>query len=225
MRIDFKESRTHQFYSAFLWCLAIFVAHLYFLYSAPYDLYADEAQYWYWSLTPDWGYFSKPPIVAWLITATTSVCGHGEACVKLASPILHFFTSLVMYGIGYHLFSKRVGFWSAITYATLPGVTLSSYIISTDPPLLFFWSLSFYFLVRALKDWHIKWWILMGITVGFGLLSKYNMIIFFGSLGLYFLLNKENRIYLFSFKFWLSILIAAGVYYPNFLWNQEQGVC
>ena len=31
------------------------------------ELYPDEAQYWLWSRTLDFGYFSKPPMVAWTI--------------------------------------------------------------------------------------------------------------------------------------------------------------
>ncbi|MEM1149615.1 MAG: hypothetical protein AAGI03_03545, partial [Pseudomonadota bacterium] len=28
------------------------------------ELYADEAQYWRWSRTIEWGYYSKPPMIA-----------------------------------------------------------------------------------------------------------------------------------------------------------------
>jgi len=28
----------------------------------PVGLYFDEAQYWMWSQTFDWGYFTKPPL-------------------------------------------------------------------------------------------------------------------------------------------------------------------
>ena len=48
------------------------------------DLFFDEAQYWSWSLDPDFGYYSKPPLIAWMIGATTAVCGHGEACIRAA---------------------------------------------------------------------------------------------------------------------------------------------
>ncbi|MDD3530970.1 MAG: hypothetical protein PHS77_13950, partial [Gallionellaceae bacterium] len=42
------------------------------------ELYADEAQYWTWSLAPAWGYYSKPPMVAWAIWLGTSIFGDGE---------------------------------------------------------------------------------------------------------------------------------------------------
>ena len=218
--INRKKQSIYGFKYVFLFTAAVLLIHIFYLASLPYDLYADEAQYWSWSKSLDWGYFSKPPMIAWVIAGTTKFCGDGEFCVRLGAPILHFFTAILMYLIGTRLFTKRVGFWSSVVYSTLPGVTVSSYIISTDAPLLFFWALSFYALIRGLKDWHIKWWILLGIAAGFGMLSKYTMVMFYASAGLYFIISKENRVYLFSFKFWLAILISVAVYWKNFAWNQ-----
>lgn len=36
------------------------------------DLFMDEAQYWAWSRDLALGYFSKPPLIAWII--------HGASC-------------------------------------------------------------------------------------------------------------------------------------------------
>ena len=60
-------------------------------------LFGDEAQYWSWSLEPAFGYYSKPPMVAWLIAATTAVAGQGEFAVKLASPLTHAVTALMIF--------------------------------------------------------------------------------------------------------------------------------
>ena len=106
------------------------------------DLFTDEAQYWAWSREPAFGYYSKPPLIAWIIAATTPVCGDSEFCVRLPSVFIHLATSLVVYVIGLRLFSERVGFWSAVTFATLPGISVSSGIISTDVPLLFAWAVA-----------------------------------------------------------------------------------
>ena len=43
-----------------------------------FDLHFDEAQYWEWSQQLDWSYYSKGPLVAWLIAASTGLFGHGE---------------------------------------------------------------------------------------------------------------------------------------------------
>jgi 4-amino-4-deoxy-L-arabinose transferase-like glycosyltransferase len=52
------------------------------LFVTPFELYPDEAQYWLWSRDLAFGYFSKPPMIAWLIWATTGVGGDAEPWVR-----------------------------------------------------------------------------------------------------------------------------------------------
>ena len=40
--------------------------------TTPLDLGVDEAQYWLWGQTPDFGYFTKPPLIAWICLLYTS---------------------------------------------------------------------------------------------------------------------------------------------------------
>src|SRR5262245_55287156 len=90
------------------------------------DLFFDESQYWSWSRELAFGYFSKPPLLAWIIAGATAVCGNGEACVRAASPLLYFGTSLLIYAIAEQLYDARTAFWSALSFALLPGVVFSS---------------------------------------------------------------------------------------------------
>ena len=48
-----------------------------------FDLFGDEAQYWLWSQTIDLGYYSKPPLVAWVVGVITYVFGSGFVVLKL----------------------------------------------------------------------------------------------------------------------------------------------
>ena len=66
------------------------------------NLSGDEAQYWSWAQTLDWGYFSKVPMVAYLIAAATAACGDGEDCVRLPSALLHGATALVLFFVARH---------------------------------------------------------------------------------------------------------------------------
>ena len=50
---------------------------------SPLDLYPDEAQYWWWSQNPDWGYFSKPPMIGWVIWLTTAFFGDAEWAIRI----------------------------------------------------------------------------------------------------------------------------------------------
>src|SRR3989442_7956392 len=46
---------------------------LYLAHDCPLDLAPDEAHYWDWSRHLDWSYYSKGPLVAYLIRAGTAL--------------------------------------------------------------------------------------------------------------------------------------------------------
>lgn len=213
------ESSIFRFGNAALFIAVITLYRLYFLFTSGYDLYADEAQYWHWAQQFDFGYYSKPPMVAWMIMLTTSLCGDGEACIRLASPLAWAVTSLLVYAIGRELFDRPTAFFSAVVFATLPAVTLSSALISTDPFFLLFWALSLLAFIRALRSDRWRWWILTGIAAGLGLLSKYTMVLFAVSALTYLLWSEEHRHHLKNLRLWAGAGIAFLLYLPNLLWN------
>ena len=63
------------------------------LFVSPSELGFDEAQYWDWSRHFAFGYFTKPPLIAWIIGIERGLCGDTAACVRLASPLFHLIES------------------------------------------------------------------------------------------------------------------------------------
>ena len=78
------------------------------------DLFFDEAQYWAWSREPAFGYFSKPPLLAWTIALAERVCGSTEACIRSPAPVLYLGTSLLVYGVARQLYDTQVAFYAAL---------------------------------------------------------------------------------------------------------------
>jgi 4-amino-4-deoxy-L-arabinose transferase-like glycosyltransferase len=205
-----------------LWAVfAVTVARLIWLAAGHADLYPDEAQYWLWSLHPAFGYYSKPPLVAWLIAATTALFGEDELAIRLAAPLLHFAASLVIFAIARRLYDARVAMWSAIAYATLPGVSASAALISTDAPLLFCWAVALYGFIRAREPGGARWWIAVGVATGFGLLAKYAMAYWLLSALLFLLLFRDERRHVP--RFLGATAIALALYAPNLIWNALNG--
>ena len=91
---------------------------------SPLELYPDEAQYWFWAQTPALGYFSKPPMIGWIVWLTTTIFGNAEWAIRLSSPLLHAGTALFIYGIAKRLSDSRVGMWSALAYHHAAGALL-----------------------------------------------------------------------------------------------------
>src|SRR5665213_92650 len=94
---------------------AVTAARLLWLALGQANLYPDEAQYWWWSLHPAFGYYSKPPLVAWIIALTTAALGDSELGVRIAAPLLHFAAALAVFGLARRLYDSRVAMWSAVT--------------------------------------------------------------------------------------------------------------
>src|SRR5262245_14242277 len=187
------------------------------------DLFFDEAQYWAWSREPAFGYFSKPPLLAWTIALAERVCGSSEACLRAPAPILYFGTSLIVYAVARQLYDAQVAFYAALTTALATGAAFSARIIQTDVPL-FFWALALLAYVKLLAGGGTRWGILLGIALGLGLMAKYAMIYFVLGIALAALLDADARALLRNPSLWLGFAIAALVIAPNILWNVENGI-
>lgn len=185
------------------------------------ELYADEAQYWRWSRSFEWGYYSKPPMIAWVIGTATSVLGNAEWAVRIPAPFLHTVAASALFCLGREMFSPRVGMFATIGYALMPGIILSSAVISTDGVLLPFWCTGLYLLWR-LRTRPDAGWVTavgLGVSMGCGFLSKYAMLYFFIGLALTALFDRDTRRALFSPKGLAAIAIAAALIAPHMLWN------
>ena len=214
------EAEERSFRAAVFIIFGLTILRFLWIASGATDLYPDEAQYWIWSLKPAWGYYSKPPLIAWLIAGSTWLTGSdNELAVRLPAPLLHFGTALIVYAIAQRLYDARAAFWSSIAYATLPGVWVSSFIISTDAPLLLCWSIALYAFVRAREPNSEAWWWAAGVAAGVGLLAKYAMVYWMLSALLFLLVYKDERRHLPRFA--AAMLLALLIYAPNFVWNLE----
>lgn len=193
------------------------------LWFSPFNLFVDEAYYWGWAQHLDFGYYSKPPMIAILIALTTSVCGDGEFCVKSGALIVHPLTALLIFFIAKSLFDARTGFYSALAYLTMPGVAWSSMIISTDVVLLFFWAAALLLFIKALRTNNMGYWLAAGLAGGLGLQSKYNMMVFPLSVVLYLWSGPQQRSQFKRTGLYVAMTVAVLVFLPNLLWNAHHG--
>ncbi len=82
-----------------------FVSHLMYLRNdCPIDLSGDEAQYWDWSRQLELSYYSKGPLVAYIIRAACAVFGDVMWAVRLPALILGVGTSILTYLLTLKLF-------------------------------------------------------------------------------------------------------------------------
>lgn len=201
-----------------LWALSLLVK---LILAALIPLSADEAYYWVWSHKLQLSYFDHPPMVAWLF-----YLGHFLEpllnAVRWPAVILGHGLIAVWYGILKDTvdFSKIRMWVYLVLFSPLLG--FGSLIVTPDLPVLFFWSLSLYLALQALKEKNLMSYALLGASLGLGFCSKYHIVLFVPCLLAYLLIEKKWR----DVR-WGGVLLTllAGLLFctPVILWNYQNG--
>ena len=199
-----------------VWLLALYRLAVIAFGDIPLDV--EEAYYYSWSHHLEAGYFSKPPLLAWVLAGITQLLGDSPAVIKSISVVFYSATALVIYALGTRLYVPRTGAWAALVFQSLPIVGVLSLFTSTDAPLMLFWALTLYGFVRALEHNHPGWWAFTGLAAGLGLLSKYTIGALAVGLLLAILSEPRWRRMLVSSPLWLGLGMAAVVWSPNLMW-------
>ncbi len=200
-----------------------FIFRLLYIASDITELAPDESYYWQWSRNLDWAYYSKGPLVAWLIRAGTMIGGHTEFGIRLPTVLLSAYTLWLSSVLYRRLFpgDDRGLFLLAIFYNTVPLVMVGSLIATIDPSLCAAWLTcvwGLYLAVREQRSW--AWW-LVGLIFGVGILAKYTMLLFPFTLFAYLLFSPSHRIWLKRPHPYLATLGGLLFLIPILIWNVQ----
>jgi 4-amino-4-deoxy-L-arabinose transferase-like glycosyltransferase len=211
--------------AAVLMVVALECLRLVALFRTPLELYPDEAQYWLWSRTLAFGYYSKPPVIAWAIWATTAIGGDAEAWVRLSAGLFQAGATLTVFLVGRRLYGSNAGLAGAALYALMPGVQLSALVAATDAPLLFFLGLTLLAYVALLKARRRRTLLAaaLGAALGFAFLSKYAAAYFVVGLALHLALSRPARAVWSPGRATAALAALALVLVPNLAWNAAHG--
>lgn len=145
------------------------------------ELSTDEAQYWAWGQSLAFGYYSKPPLIAWIIRGSTDLLGQSVAAVRLAAPLFHAATALILFFCVRRMLSVQLAAIAALSYLTMPAVAVGSALMTTDTPMLTFAALALFLqllLAEARSEGRPAWGLalLFGLALGMGVLAKQAMV-------------------------------------------------
>lgn len=204
----------------FWWFLALIVGYRFLVLAQPhFSLFYDEAYYFHWSLNPDLGYYSKPPMVSWCIWLSTALLGNNVFAIKCMANILYAASAIVVFHTVHRYSSSSNALIGGLIFITVPMIGFNSEFITTDAPLILFWSLALFYALRSQESPTIKNWALLGVFTGAGMLSKYTM----GALPLavfgYMLSSPNQRPRLLTLGPWLAAIIAGLIFGLNIYWN------
>jgi Dolichyl-phosphate-mannose-protein mannosyltransferase len=207
--------------------------HLLFLArNCPFDLAPDEAHYWQWSRDLDASYYSKGPLVAYLIRASceltgswsVAISGHEGLAVRLPAVICGSLMIAGLYVLAVQCFGdERLGTIVAAIALSLPTLTVGHTIMTIDAPYMCCWAWALVFGHRAIFR-HSAWaWPLLGLMIGLGILAKYTMVLWIPCAGLFLVYSRDHRWLLRRPGFWTACAIAAAFCLPILWWNFNNG--
>ncbi len=203
-----------------LFIVSSFIIHWLYISYGPLDLSPDEAQYWDWSRRLDISYYSKGPVIAYLIAFLRIFGGNTEIGVRIGAVIISMVLMLVLYDF-YRDILKSEGL--AFTAVFLAGITplfsAGSVLMTTDPPFLLFWAASVYLIYKAIFYNKNSAWIWAGISMGLGILSKYTMALLYPSLLLYLVFSRDDRYLLKRSGPYKALFLSLLFTIPILLWN------
>ena len=200
--------------------LTFILLRVFAIISTPLELSADEAQYWLWSKELNWGYFSKPPMIAWLIHVSNNIFGDYDYSIRIFAPLIHGINALVIFRLSQEINDNYLAhFLSSLIWLTLPIVGVGSFLMSTDTPLMLIWTTSLLVIVKAYNSDNLFLWNLAGLIAGLALYAKYAALYLPLGLIIFYIINFQNEqnvklrgLFLFLMNF---IIISL----PNVIWN------
>ncbi len=207
-----------------LWVIGgLLVFRLAYAAVVPLDLVHDEAYYWDWSRQLDWGYYSKPPMIAWLIALSTSLLGSTTLTVRLPAVLLGTGALMILYLFASRLYGGRAGFWAVILSAATPGSAALSLLMTIDAPFLFCWLAALYCLWRFLERdrKRLAWLAAATLATGLGILCKQTMLGFVPLAGIFLLVSSEDRRELRRPAFWIWAIGSVLFLTPVLWWNWQ----
>ena len=200
--------------------LTFILFRVFVIISTPLELSADEAQYWLWSKELNWGYFSKPPMIAWLIHVSNNIFGDYDYSIRIFAPLIHGINALVIFRLSQEINDNYLAhFLSSLIWLTLPIVGVGSFLMSTDTPLMLIWTTSLLVIVKAYNSDNLFLWNLAGLIAGLALYAKYAALYLPLGLIIFYISNFQNEKNIRLRGLFLFILNFIIVSLPNVIWN------
>lgn len=176
----------------------------------------DEAQYWTWSQHLDWGYYSKPPGIAWQIWLGCQLFGNTELGVRFGSIVLGTILPLAVYGLAAACRSRpAVCFWAAIAMALAPMGMLNSFLAITDGGMVLFWTMALLATAKGIEKNDSPDFLWVGFWIFCGALFKWPIYQFWIVI----------FIFCFPYRSWISWNLVKGIgisllgLIPSLIWN------
>jgi len=186
--------------------------------AAALPLAPDEAYYYAWSTHLQTGYYDHPLVVALLIRLGTTLFGPTALGIRFTGPLLAALGSVLVWDAGERLRPGAGLLAAALLNATLL-IGVGCIIMTPDTPLMFFWMLGLWALIRLVLGNNPRWWLAVGVAAGAALASKYTGALFIVAVFGWLLASVQGRAALRTPWPWVAGALAVALFSPVLAWN------
>lgn len=178
----------------------------------------DEAQYWTWSQNLDWGFYSKPPGIAWQIKLGTLLFGNTELGVRLGSIIISLLTGYAIYFLCKSCkTSPLTCFFAALIFIVSPIGMLGNFAATTDGGMILFWTLASLLFTKGISEEKPPSYLGIGIMILCGSLFKWPIYILWVPIVIFSIAYKKTHLTHLLLGFFISLL----GFLPSIIWNMQ----
>jgi len=216
------------------WLIALpTLLRLWFVATGQLGLVQDEAQYWDWTRHLQLTYYSKGPLIAWIIALFTGLAGDTELGVRLGSIVGAAAFPLLLWWLIAGLWKRpALAVLAVFLAAVSPLFQALGILMTTDNPFVLCWTLAMIALYAAAtpddagRERGLWPYLLLALAYGVGILAKYTMLGLAGLAVAYgWLLWRSGAL---PARFWprLVAALALGVllgFLPTLVWNMQNG--
>jgi 4-amino-4-deoxy-L-arabinose transferase-like glycosyltransferase len=186
-----------------------------------YGYFRDEFYYLACANHLDYGYVDQPPLSIYLLYISRALLGDSLLALRflpaVAGALTVWFTGLITERLGGNRLAILISGISVIAAAVYLSL---DHFYSMNAFDILFWTLSAYFLLRALQGPSPLSWILLGLVLGLGLMNKIS-ILWFGAGMLAGLLLTRHRRHLLTPWPYICAAIAFLIFSPYILWQTQ----
>ena len=196
------------------------------------QLAPDEAHYWDWSRHLDWSYYSKGPLVAWLIRASCWLTGQeAEWAIRLPAALCGAFTLTGLAVLTQRIYQRPWWTLALVCVASLlPLLVVGSLLMTIDAPYVCCWTWAMVvahglmFPTSASAQSTARsclGWLLLGVIIGLGILAKYTMALFIPSMALFLFTVPQLHSLAIGKKFMAMLGVVSLCCLPILVWNAQ----
>lgn len=186
----------------------------------PLDLAPDESYYWDWGRRPDIGYFSKPPMIGWLMGLAGWAGGNTEFGLKVFPGLLATAGLAFVYLLGRDMYGGRVGWTAVLLLAATPANVALNTFFTIDAPLFLAWSASLWLAWKGHVARDLRWAVWLVPALGAGFLTKQIQLVFPVLWVAFLLAARPSRA---SGVPWMRVtlvtVLALAFLFPPLVWN------